>query len=85
MQSSYTCNSTRIREQTIVRIREQELFVYVNTVFVYVHFGRNTPQFARLQTRIYAKNYTSTNAPLRRIFVFVYEQYLFVYKHENST
>ena len=44
----------------IVRIREQELFVYVNCLFVYVHFGSNTSQFAPLQTRVYAKICTST-------------------------
>ena len=31
----------------IVRIREQELFVYVNSLFVYVNLGSNTSQFAQ--------------------------------------
>ena len=44
----------------IVRIREQELFVYVNSLFVYVNLGSNTSQFAPLQTCFYAKICAST-------------------------
>ena len=56
----------------IVRIREQELFVYVNSLFVYVNLGSNTSQFAPLQTCVYAKICASTMC--------LYVEKLYVYK-----
>ena len=38
----------------------KNLFVYKHILFVYVHFGLSIPQFAPLQTCLYAKNCAST-------------------------